>query len=572
MFGLSKKSLNLYYRLMGAAIGKDVSININCDIAEYDLIYIGDGASIDAAVIRGFALDNGCMLLGHIFVGFHASVGLSSVVAPNVGVPSHNHLGPASTSYDLAGMSNTSVQKLNRSNYEEPHFMTLACVGYPVKYLVGTICALPEVALIYHLLCAPWRAHELKTLIDTISWFMDPRRIPFFFGLRIIRGIVTPLLNIAASVLIKRFFIGPFRAGSRELTQKELLRHWLMERLCSRETISDASLLVGKHYKGVSWIYRLLGAKVGERVFWSGSSNSFSGEFDLLEIGDDVVFGSRSTIQCSTKNTLEPVRICAGANVADTCILLPGCNIGKNAVLGSSSIAPHRWYLPEASVWFGSKGSEPIQLDKGSKEGKECPLQLAGDVSTLRPFGDAFYNRKATYFVWPLSLVIIMSITISVLRSTLHAMPMIAALQLAKHILFYWHDFEDFADGSPEILHADIFLALIISYNITHLGRILLWFCFEVCGKWAMVGHRKAGNFNWNTSSYPQRWSMYTTLTSIRNSGGLSMLDFFNGTPYMVYFFKALGCRIGKNVCLYPTGCRHQPMMSEVRNLHSEQS
>lgn len=41
------------------------------------------------------------------------------------------------------------------------------------------------------------------------------------------------------------------------------------------------------------------------------------------------------------------------------------------------------------------------------------------------------------------------------------------------------------------------------------------------------------------------------------------MLDFFNGTPYMAYFFKALGCRVGKNVCLYPTGCRHQPIMCE---------
>lgn len=39
--------------------------------------------------------------------------------------------------------------------------------------------------------------------------------------------------------------------------------------------------------------------KIGERIYWPGSGLEIV-EFDLLEIGDDVVFGSRSVIITST--------------------------------------------------------------------------------------------------------------------------------------------------------------------------------------------------------------------------------------------------------------------------------
>mmetsp|Transcript_37274 Transcript_37274/g.99245 ORF Transcript_37274/g.99245 Transcript_37274/m.99245 type:complete len:111 (-) Transcript_37274:216-548(-) len=38
-------------------------------------------------------------------------------------------------------------------------------------------------------------------------------------------------------------------------------------------------------------ILRLLGAKVGKRIYWPGSGIEGLVEYDLLEVGDDVVFG-----------------------------------------------------------------------------------------------------------------------------------------------------------------------------------------------------------------------------------------------------------------------------------------
>ena len=43
-----------------------------------------------------------------------------------------------------------------------------------------------------------------------------------------------------------------------------------------------------------------------------------------------------------------------------------------------------------------------------------------------------------------------------------------------------------------------------------------------------------------------------------KNTG---ILDFFCGSAYLVWYFRAMGCVIGKDVCLYPKG--GDPMMTE---------
>ena len=82
---------------------------------------------------------------------------------------------------------------------------------------------------------------------------------------------------------------------------------------------------------------RLLGAKCGARVFWPGSGLDVV-EYDLLSIGDDVVFGSRSTFLCGDTEESKTITLLAGANVADRCVLLPGVMLGVNGCLGSGCL------------------------------------------------------------------------------------------------------------------------------------------------------------------------------------------------------------------------------------------
>ena len=56
-----------------------------------------------------------------------------------------------------------------------------------------------------------------------------------------------------------------------------------------------------------------MGAKIGKRVFWPGSGVFVGdGMFDLLEVGDDVVWGSRSLVFPDDGIGAEPVKIASG--------------------------------------------------------------------------------------------------------------------------------------------------------------------------------------------------------------------------------------------------------------------
>lgn len=56
-----------------------------------------------------------------------------------------------------------------------------------------------------------------------------------------------------------------------------------------------------------------MGAKIGKRIYWPGSG-IFCQDPELLEIGDDVVFGSRSEILTNDRFGTKKVVIGSGGN------------------------------------------------------------------------------------------------------------------------------------------------------------------------------------------------------------------------------------------------------------------
>jgi hypothetical protein len=81
---------------------------------------------------------------------------------------------------------------------------------------------------------------------------------------------------------------------------------------------------------------------------------------------------------CDADQSL-PIKICAGANVADRCVLLPGCTIHRNALLGSGGLAAKGANLPPGSKWVGSREGSAVLLEAGSDATAEAP--------TIRPYG-----------------------------------------------------------------------------------------------------------------------------------------------------------------------------------------
>ena len=88
--------LVVFYRLMGARIGRDVLIN-SCNLFDFELLDIGDGAFIGGdAVVIGHAAEAGRLKLRPVKIGKHCTVGQSSIVFPGAVMEDGSVLGAMS--------------------------------------------------------------------------------------------------------------------------------------------------------------------------------------------------------------------------------------------------------------------------------------------------------------------------------------------------------------------------------------------------------------------------------------------------------------------------------------------
>ena len=100
-----------------------------------------------------------------------------------------------------------------------------------------------------------------------------------------------------------------------------------------------------------------MGAKVGKRVYWPGSG-IYCPDPELLDVGDDVVFGSRSELFTSDSIGTERISVGQGAMIADRVVLLPGSRVGRRTVMGSGALGKRRGIYEDGSTWMGNDGGE----------------------------------------------------------------------------------------------------------------------------------------------------------------------------------------------------------------------
>ena len=232
----------------------------------------------------------------------------------------------------------------------------------------------------------------------------------------------------------------------------------------------------------------------------------------LVEIGDDVVFGSRTCIMFTTKDSFEKVILCAGSNVADNSVVFGGsilkCRVGLKF---------HDVTCQKVACGLDLQvGGEPTCLEKGvegdlagplmASEVEEDKLQFSGDDSTLTPFGRTFYQRKAPYFVYRHvddHYVYLRTCIARTLIATLHTLPFLGALHGTAAVLYGW-TFEERNYTNTEI---DYGFGMIYGVCLlwTNLRRVILWAAIELTAKWGLLGQRQDGRYTYDASSYGQR-------------------------------------------------------------------
>ncbi len=101
--------------------------------------------------------------------------------------------------------------------------------------------------------------------------------------------------------------------------------------------------------------FRLLGAKVGRRVIMNTTDLS---DWDLLDIGDDVILGAGAVVICHVVEMgelkLMPVKIGDGCSVGRNTVIFPGCTIGEGSVVGAMSLLTKNRTIPPGQIWGGA--------------------------------------------------------------------------------------------------------------------------------------------------------------------------------------------------------------------------
>jgi len=175
-----------------------------------------------------------------------------------------------------------------------------------------------------------------------------------------------------------------------------------------------------------------------------------------------------------------------------------------------------------------------------------------GGADTIKPFGQVFYGKKAgtCKSTPPASIFMLFGVSVAAVGPAFRSSVWLLALYTATHAMnFQSHEMtvakEDPSTGNLIILkHVGTMLAYCILFQFLAQPIAV---GLGVAYKWLVIGQRKEGGYNWDISSYNARWKFYTAVTFID-------LGAIGGTVYIVWWYKLLGCKIGKNACLWPAG------------------
>ncbi|KAJ3142503.1 hypothetical protein HK100_002569 [Physocladia obscura] len=549
IFSTTQYTKLIYMRIMGAKIGKNVQMAPDCVIREYDLIEVQDNCIVAASALRPFTMDPGLMVLKPIVLENGAVVNRKCTIAAGSTLPANTVLPPLSSSHELLE-SNQKYRIFAATGPTNPNLFFLLTVAWPIILVVELFGQIPWIGVIYWLLTFPFFPPEdrsfsnLERFPQLVLHQSEKYRIGIFVLAAVAKLVICPWFKLSAVIFVKRCIIGKFVPEQKIQTQWRLTKSYIMYNICGLGGLCGVYNLLGRHYEGISIIYRILGAKIGKRVYWPGQPMQIS-EHDLFEVGDDVVFGSRSILQFSDAVESKKIVIEAGAMLADRSVVLPGVMICKNATIGSGSLLRKNGYYPTGSTWIGGKDGDAVLWEEGTPESEEAP--------TLKPFGKAFYFKNATFTVLSQPFILFYNVIFNIYAGVVWAIVpltgILAAGGMYKYMLYHNQPTTD-----QEFSVGAVFIIAIV---IASIAADSLAFVVSILSKWIILRKLTPGSYDWDKSSYCQRWQVFLTL---QHCLGVPR-DRIRGSEYLVQYFRALGCSIGEHVCLYPTG--GDPMMTE---------
>ncbi len=504
--------LNLYYRSMGATIGKNVYLGSD-RFKACDLVSIGDNSSVNADVhLTAYKVSKGNLYLAPITVGKDCTIGTRSVLDENTAMEDFSELGelsylPAGTivgegEYWEGSPASKTMQSRNtdtkRKDASEKRKITFS-------YITAFAAAFLAVVMIPSILLLPWVIAVFYLYVYVSLWYTVASTI-FMAALYT----VSFCLTVAG---LKKLLLPSDNRDHYDIYTMGYIKKWFVDTMVQLSLFTVQPIYATVYLP--IWL-RMLGARIGRRAEISTVDHISA---DLLTLGDGSFIADSASVGPAVvrKGKMYVARTQVGSRsfIGNSALIPIGTRIGNNCLIGVLSKPPHDCSrkITNDTNWLGSP---PIILPN-RQEGEKFKLKLTFD--------------PPRYMIALRGIVEFFKIT----------MP--AALTSCCYIFAYWFVSEIL--GPVATLRSYILLSPLIIFGGSIAVSIL-----TIVLKWLLIGkYRRVQKPLWSVFLWKNEF--INSLTE--NMVYPLLLQMLQGTPFLPTFFRLMGSKIGKNVYMETT-------------------
>jgi non-ribosomal peptide synthetase-like protein len=501
--------LNLYFRLMGAKIGKNAYLGSD-RIRIFDLLEIGENSSISReAHLTGYTVENGQLIIGPISIGKNCFVGTRSVVSEYSVMNDNSTLGDLSLLPSGDGIpegenwEGSPAKKTDNSKFDK--LFTKEKKGMPFFLYLGV-----QFFAILFLLLFP--------LVLMVPFGFTLYEIDLNYGFHYALFLTIPcaavyvVLFCVLIAFIKWIIIGKAKEADFSVYSFRYVQKWTVDMIMHFVLLSFKSIYATIYLP--SWL-RLMGAKIGWRAEIS-TVNQIS--TDLLDIGEGSFLADSVSIGSPVVRNgvmfLRKTSIGSKTFIGNSAVLACGDSIGNNSLIGVLSVAPIN-----------------ISSEKNNN------ASWLGSPSMYLPQRQASQDFPSELTFNPTKILVAKRGIIEFFKITLPLAFSISLLAIFYKLIY-------------DVLLIESFFYVILIAPLLLFGLMLLTPFITAAFKWTLIGKCKPSN--------KPLWSVFVWKNEFINSLCESMVypmlvNMFLGTPYAPCFFRLMGSKIGKKVFMDTT-------------------
>jgi non-ribosomal peptide synthetase-like protein len=201
----------------------------------------------------------------------------------------------------------------------------------------------------------------------TLSLFLTDLKYSFSAPVVALEVVLISLFSLVHAVFVERASTG-FRALRPKYCSIYQKDFWRTERFFKLEGGAWVNAVFsGTPFKSAIW--RLLGVRVGRRLFDDGGSMA---EKNLVTIGDNVTLNAGAWIQCHSQEDYafksDRITIGSGCTVGVGAMILYGATMGDGAVLAPDSFLMKGEEIPPHERWGGNPAREMPDTSLASRQ------------------------------------------------------------------------------------------------------------------------------------------------------------------------------------------------------------